>query len=144
MMSIDEKQAFAERLRLALTRSPRPVESAAELAVQFNLRHNGVPVTQQAVHKWLSGKASPTPDKVATLAAWLGVSTHWLRFGSPESATAPPRLSAGERTASRYAEPPGTDVDEQDLLAAMRKLTPHQRRLIVELVNQLLLERQGR
>lgn len=142
-MSIDDKQAFAERLRLALTRSSRPVESAAELAVQFNLRHEGVPVTQQAVHKWLSGKSCPTPDKVATLAAWLGVSTHWLRFGSPESGAAPLRLTTGERVTSRYADKLEPDVDEQGLLAAMRKLTPHQRRLIIELVNQLLLERQG-
>ncbi|MBI1906402.1 MAG: helix-turn-helix domain-containing protein [Rhodocyclales bacterium] len=143
MMAIDEKQAFAERLKLALTRSPKPIDTSAELAVQFNLRHAGTPVTQQAVHKWLNGKASPTPDKIATLAAWLGVSTHWLRFGLPDGGVEVQRLSTAEPAARRYAGGAAVRADEQHLLDSMRRLSPHQQRLIIELVDQLLLERQG-
>ncbi|OZI77659.1 hypothetical protein CAL22_03780 [Bordetella genomosp. 12] len=39
MQSMDDKQAFAARLRLALKRSPKLIESATRLAVQFSLRH---------------------------------------------------------------------------------------------------------
>lgn len=48
---LSEKTAFAERLKLALTRSSKKIETATELALQFNLRHPNDPVTQQAVQK---------------------------------------------------------------------------------------------
>lgn len=134
-MPTDEKRAFAERLKLALTRSPKPIDSSAELALQFNLRHPDDPVTQQAVHKWLTGKTRPTPDKIDTLAMWLGVSAHWLRFGAPDDA----RGMAAESLCERREQ--AGFFDEARLLADMRRLSPHQRSLIIELVGQLLLER---
>lgn len=143
-MRINEKQAFAERLKLALTRCPKPIESSADLAVQFNLRHPGASVTQQAVHKWLTGKTHPTPDKIATLAAWLGVSAHWLRYGGPDAgAVVAVRVRDEDRTGASYLQA-ARDTEEAMLLLAIRRLRPHQRRLIAELVNQLLLERDSR
>lgn len=143
-MRINEKQAFAERLRLALTRCPKPIESSADLAVQFNLRHPGASVTQQAVHKWLTGKTHPTPDKIATLAAWLGVSAHWLSYGGPDAdEVVPVRVQDEDSTGASYLQS-AHDTEETRLLLAIRRLRPHQRRLIAELVNQLLLERDSR
>lgn len=142
-MRINEKQAFAERLKLALTRCPKPIESSADLAVQFNLRHPGASVTQQAVHKWLTGKTHPTPDKIATLAAWLGVSAHWLRYGGPDTdVVMASRVRDEDSGGASYLQ--SRDTEETMLLLAIRRLRPHQRRLIAELVNQLLLERESR
>lgn len=81
--SLSEKAAFAERLKLALTRSRKKIHSPNELALQFNLRHSNSSISPQAAQKWLAGTACPTSDKIETLAHWLGVSAHWLRFGSP-------------------------------------------------------------
>src|SRR5690242_15695098 len=84
-MAKDDNQEFSKRLKLALSRSPKAIDTAAELALQFNLRHPKAPITPQAAQKWLSGLAKPTSDKIETLATWLNVSTHWLQFGtSPE------------------------------------------------------------
>lgn len=142
-MPSGEKRAFAERLKLALTRSPKAIHSSAELAVEFNLRHRGDPVTQQAVHKWLTGRARPTPDKVETLAAWLGVSARWLTHGTPGDPVVLPFPPAREPVDGKYASA-AADVVEARLLAGLRRLSAHQQRLIVELVDQLLLERDNR
>lgn len=142
-MHSGEKRAFAERLKLALTRGPKAIRSSAELAVEFNLRHRGDPVTQQAVHKWLSGRACPTPDKIETLAAWLGVSARWLSHGAPDDPVVPQFPPAREPDDGTYASA-AADAAEARLLAGIRRLSPHQRRLILELVDQLLLERDNR
>jgi hypothetical protein len=65
MPSPEEKLAFAERLKQALTRSSKKIDSAAELALQFNLRNPSEPVSAQAAHKWLTGRTMPTVDKMA-------------------------------------------------------------------------------
>lgn len=142
-MHSGEKRAFAERLKLALTRSPKAIRSSAELAVEFNLRHRGDPVTQQAVHKWLTGRACPTPDKIDTLAAWLGVSARWLSHGAPDDPVVPQVPPAREPDDATYASA-AADAVEARLLAGIRRLSQHQRRLILELVDQLLLERDNR
>lgn len=134
-----EKAAFAERLKLALTRSSKKIETATELALQFNLRHLNDPVTQQAVQKWLSGKACPTPDKIETLADWLGVSAHWLRFGSPNDVSR--QRSAGKRQIASQQNTSTLSHIENRLMEGFRQLTPHQQTLITELVIQLSLEK---
>lgn len=137
-----EKHAFAQRLKLALTRNPKTIASSAALAVEFNLRHPGDPVTQQAVHKWLTGRTRPTPDKIETLASWLGVSAQWLSHGLPEAPSpSPPILMDGADPG--YAVAAVDDVEPR-LLAGLRRLSPYQRGLILELVNQLLMERDNR
>ncbi len=51
---------------------------------EFNLLHRGeAPVSPQTAHKWLTGRTIPTPDKLQTLADWLGVGMHWLHYGPP-------------------------------------------------------------
>lgn len=52
------------------------------LEKKFNLSYSGArPVTYQTARKWLRGQAIPTQDKLETLARWLNVSAHYLRFG---------------------------------------------------------------
>ena len=50
------------------------VKGGTQLAKEFNLLHRGeAPVSPQTAHKWLTGTTIPTPDKLQTLADWLGV-----------------------------------------------------------------------
>ncbi|AGW91580.1 hypothetical protein N234_16235 [Ralstonia pickettii DTP0602] len=127
-----DKQAFSNRLRLALRRAEQEVSGPTELALQFNLRYrSGTPVTAQTTHKWLSGRAIPTSDKIAVLAEWLQVTEHWLHHGPPP--------------ATKGQEPRKAEKVGPELLALAHKiqtLTPHRRYLIEELVEQLRQEAQ--
>ncbi|GAB2902662.1 transcriptional regulator [Paralcaligenes ginsengisoli] len=139
MPSHDEKIAFAERLKQALKRSRKKVETAADLALQFNLRHSNEPVTPQAAQKWLSGKSRPMPDKIETLADWLGVSAQWLRYGVGEKIRAQPtRLVSKEPAASSV----GYSDEERELIEKMRLLTEHRRYLIIQIIRELALEQE--
>lgn len=125
MPTIDEKAAFSKRLKLALRRSSEPVQGATELALRFNLRHNGEAVTAQTAHKWITGRAIPTNDKLATIAKWLNVDEHWLHYGPPSKTALP-------------APPSSTPAPELIALAVkIQALQPHQRYLVEELVDQL-------
>lgn len=137
MPTPEEKTAFAERLALALRRSPEPVQGATDLALRFNLRHPGAAISAQTAHKWLSGRAIPTADKLATLAEWLHVSAHWLHYGPPPATV----HYAGEQR-DTYAAParPTTAPSPASLALAAKieALGPHRRYLVEELVAQLL------
>lgn len=139
MHTADEKQAFAARLRQALKRSPKKIQTATELAVQFSLRHPNAAITTQAAQKWLTGKARPTPDKIETLAQWLDVSPLWLRHGVPDPA--PP----ARRKPHILAEPaaPGAmlpSAKEQELLRRLRAMPEARRHLVEEIVEQFALD----
>jgi transcriptional regulator with XRE-family HTH domain len=138
MPTQEEKAAFAQRLILALRRSPEPVQGATELALRFNLRHPGAAVSAQTAHKWLSGRAIPTSDKLATLAKWLNVNEHWLHYG-PAPGAIP---HAGEQRQAYHA-PPSKGVrkaatEATALVQKIQALSPHRRYLVEELVEQLL------
>ena len=138
--TISEKAAFAERLKLSLTRSRKKISTATELALQFNLRHPNAPVTQQAAQKWLSGTACPTPDKMETLADWLGVPVHWLRFGSPRDVNH--KRNSGKRQIKSQQNIAPLTADENRLIEGIRQLTSHQQSLIADLVLQLTFEKE--
>jgi transcriptional regulator with XRE-family HTH domain len=126
-----ETQAFAGRLKLALTRSPRQIRTPAELALCFNLNHTGQQVTNQAVQKWLAGHSKPSPEKIETLARLCRVSAQWLRYGIPDALEVPvgaPVAASGLLPAERL------------LLKRFRSLSAHQRHLVTELVAQLALD----
>lgn len=140
-VQIDEKFDFSKRLRLALKRSHRPIDSATELALQFNLRHPNDSITVQAAHKWLTGKARPTADKIETLASWLCVSAHWLRYGSPSDVK--PKQATGARRTKLQAEKESSLSEEEiKLVKQFRRLSTHQRHLIAELTEQLAVEQE--
>jgi transcriptional regulator with XRE-family HTH domain len=139
MPTNEERAAFSKRLELALRRSPEPVHGATELALRFNLRHRGNAVSVQTAHKWLTGRAIPTKDKLATLAEWLDVNEHWLQYGPPPANS----LKAAEQmapydalqrkplTAKSVNEP---TPEALSLAIKIQRLSPHRRYLIEELV----------
>ncbi|WP_342702387.1 transcriptional regulator [Burkholderia arboris] len=134
MPDVDDKKAFASRLRQALKRSSKKIETASELATQFNLRSNE-PITPQAAQKWLTGTARPTVDKIKTLADWLDVSPEWLRFGvtdmkrSRPAKSAPPNDEAIEPTA-----------EELEILRRLRSLSAYRRQLVEGVIEQFSLD----
>lgn len=134
MPTPEEKHAFAERLKQALTRSSKKIGSAAELALQFNLRTTGEPISAQAAHKWLVGTAMPTLDKIETLAAWLDVPLQWLRYGIPESTGKPRKKKAKASELGNLA------VDEAELIARLRAMPEVRRKLVLDLAEQLSLD----
>lgn len=141
-MPQDEKLAFAERLKAALKRCAKSIETPTALAIQFNLRHPNDPITPQAAQKWLTGKARPRPDKMETLAEWLEVPVHWLSYGPPRPARRNKAAPQARQLGARYAAPLPLTDEESKLLLRLRSLSAHQRVLLAELADQLALERE--
>lgn len=135
MQTVDDKQAFSTRLRQALKRSPKKIETATELSVQFSLRHPEAPITPQAAQKWLTGKARPTVDKIETLAEWLDVSPMWLRHGIADKA----RPHAGGRV-HKLDEPFQPTVEEILHLKRLRAMPEARRLLVLGVVEQFALD----
>jgi hypothetical protein len=142
-----ENLEFAGRLKQALKRFPKRVETPSELVLQFNLVYQGDPVTNQAAQKWLTGNSRPSPDKIKTLAQMCKVSEQWLRYGIPE--IRPSALRLVSVTKVRQEVPPYTQPQPQtqsvlpgeaQLLTRYRTLSEHQRRLVADLVEQLALD----
>src|SRR3569833_2272899 len=129
MPTNEEKSAFSRRLELALRRSPEPVQGATELALRFNLRYRGNAVSAQTAHKWLTGRAIPTNDKLATLAAWLNVSEHWLHYGPPPAQPSPPAVLKARQQQTDYPATAAGAASPQALALALRiqSLPAHQR-----------------
>ena len=140
-MPQDEKLAFSARLKAALKRSAKRVATPTELAIQFSLRHPNDPITPQAAQKWLTGKARPRPDKMETLAEWLEVPVHWLSYGPPKPAR-PKAANQARQAGKRYDAPLALSAEETKWVLLLRSLSAHQQALLVELAEQLALERE--
>jgi len=136
-MPTDEKLAFTKRLKTALKRSNKKISTPAELALQFNLRHPNESITPQAAQKWLTGKAKPTVDKIDTLAEWLAVSPHWLRFGS---ATGEQSIQPARANKHHSNMNVALSDSEIHLVTQLRQLSEHQKALITDLIEQLAAE----
>ena len=133
METMNEKQAFSERLLQALRQAKIQVRSPTRLTLEFNLRYTGKPVTTQAVRKWLLGGAIPSQDKILTLAKWLSISTEWLRFGETPYAN-------GGMENSIYADQdrPTYPVLDTEFQSNINKLNDEHREIIREMVLTLL------
>ena len=94
--SASERREFSLRLRNALSQVGESL-AVANVTSGFNHSNNDLPVTSHAVRKWLTGEAIPTQPKLRCLAAWLGVSAAWLRFGDDVGVQAADSLSAQEQ-----------------------------------------------
>lgn len=138
MARTDDNLAFAQRLKQALKRSSKKIETPSELALQFNLQHRGAQITNQAAQKWMAGDNKPSPDKIETLATMLNVSPQWLRYGIPEQRPAHQSPSLQKDATDRVAP----TQEELRLLARFRLLSEHQRHLVVELIEQFALDRE--
>jgi transcriptional regulator with XRE-family HTH domain len=136
-----EAHAFSFRLHQALKRSLGRVLSATELATQFNLRHHNEPITPQSAQKWLTGKTMPTADKCETLAGWLNVPLHWLRFGPPEPVK---KKSVGKVRQGTTQPKSLTDLsaDEKKLVTHFRTLTGRRHQLVLDLVEDYAHEQE--
>ncbi|MFW7343390.1 transcriptional regulator [Pollutimonas sp. H1-120] len=137
MSKVDEKQAFSARLKLALKRSRKKIETASELALQFNLRHPNQSISQQAAHKWLTGQARPTLDKIETLAKWLNVPIVWLRYGVSSETHGYAVSEPLQNTAQELAP---LSEDELKLLMYLRNMPGHRRSLIMEIAEQFFID----
>ncbi|MGF6599687.1 transcriptional regulator with XRE-family HTH domain [Paraburkholderia sp. GAS448] len=135
MPELDEKKAFAARLKQALKRSSKKIETASQLATQFNLRHPVEPITPQAAQKWLSGTARPTVDKIKTLAEWLDVSEQWLRYGVTDMKRSRPPKDA--KPADEAIRP---TADELELIRRLRRLPAYRRQLVEGVIEQFALD----
>jgi len=129
-----EKAAFTKRLEFALRRSPESVQGATELALRFNLRHQGNAISPQTAHKWLTGRAIPTNDKLATIAKWLNVDQHWLHYGPAPTKSTPDAKDVAAKNAKKLPQ------ELINLAAKIQELPPHRRYLVEELVEQLQQE----
>ena len=129
MPTSKEKSAFAKRLQDQIAR--KNIKGGTQLARQFNLLHRGeAPVSPQTAHKWLTGRTIPTPDKLQTLADWLGVSVHWLHYGPPPPVGAKSKpLAPGEK----YPLTP----EAIELASKIEALDPKDRHFLEEFVERL-------
>ncbi len=100
----------------------------ALVAREFNRRFLDKPVTAYGVRKWLTGESIPAQDKLVVLAAWLGVSPEWLRFGPTEST----------QTTQLQQAVAAFEPDELVFFRSYRKLTPEYRLAVREVALTLL------
>jgi hypothetical protein len=121
-----EKEGFASRLREAAAHATPPVLNASELARQFALRYKHGSVTPGAVRKWWLGLVIPTEEKLDVLSAWLKVPKNWLRYGES------PKTRKGEAVYE------ASGADEILVLQRWRLLSASQKKLLLELMNELV------
>ena len=121
-----ERAAFSQRLALALEQAGMQPCTSARLSSKFNSVYSGAPITLHAARKWLIGESIPTQEKLKVLAAWLGVSAVWLRYGEEVGATAPKKsLRVDEKT-------------QRDLNEKVTRLNRHHRQIVMGMVEFLL------
>lgn len=120
-----ERRSFSVRLQQALAAAHYAKDSPTVLAREFNFRSGMKPVTAHAARKWIVGEAIPTQDKIRALAAWLGVSITWLRFGSEEALV---RGVAAARVDSEHVK----------LIAEVQRLDAHHQLVVREFVRALV------
>lgn len=83
----------------------------------------------------------PTADKCETLAIWLSVPLHWLRFGPPE----PIRKKTSSKVRSSTAQPKTTTElsgDEKKLVMYFRSLTGRRHQLVLDLLEDYAHEQE--
>ena len=120
----DEKNAFSERLRVALSAAgyqPRP----AVLEKLFNSNYWGRSVTFQAVSGWLNGKAIPAQEKLQVLADLLAVEPQALRY--VEEAVQDIRDKRARWDA-------GLSPQDREIIEVLLSLTVEQKKIIREVI----------
>lgn len=121
---MDEKLAFAQRLREAMSRAGYPLRPVV-LEREFNTRYWGRSVTLQAVRRWLRGEAIPSQEKLQVLADWLKVEPQVLRFGDQVARSV-------QEHRRRWDETMG--YQERETVDAFLQLPAPQRKLIREVI----------
>ena len=117
----DNKFEFSERIRQSITKHSIPI-SPTILCKNFNQHHHGDNISIQTASNWLSGVSVPNQDKLQTLANWLSVDIHWLRFGNDLPVNhIPPR-----------------STEQQNLVKNFALLSPIHQKIVLDLVNSLV------
>lgn len=117
----DEKQAFAERLNKAIEAAGYEARPSV-VEKHFNQRYWGSPVSFQGVRRWLKGESIPEQDKLVTLAEWLGIEPHQLRYG----------VDAPERAEKPWHA--GLSTDEYDIITTFLGLPADKKKVVREVV----------
>ena len=123
-MNDDEKILFAKRLITAMQTQGYEAKPYV-LEREFNLRHNGKPVTFAGVSKWLKGTAMPSADKLLTLSKWLDVPPEELAFDKDIK-------KAIEQREARWKEEIG--YKDKDVVEAYLALPTAQKKIIRETI----------
>ena len=123
-MNDDEKILFAKRLITAMQTQGYGAKPSV-LEREFNLRHNGKPVTFAGVSKWLKGTAMPSADKLLTLSKWLDVPPEELAFDKDIK-------KAIEQREARWKEEIG--YKDKDVVEAYLALPTAQKKIIRETI----------
>jgi transcriptional regulator with XRE-family HTH domain len=123
-MNDDEKILFAKRLITAMQTQGYEAKPSV-LEREFNLRHNGKPVTFAGVSKWLKGTAMPSADKLLTLSKWLDVPPEELAFDKDIK-------KAIEQREARWKEEIG--YKDKDVVEAYLALPTAQKKIIRETI----------
>lgn len=89
--TIAHRDAFAARLRKALTHR---FGAASESGWAVALKKVGITISQQGLHKWLSGDTLPAQARWNRLADALKVDVKWLRDGEDTTPKHPPEERA--------------------------------------------------
>lgn len=139
--------AFSKRLTQELKRIGQPIGSPTQIARIFNQHFSGQPVSAQTVRKWLLAEAVPTQPKLLALAAWLGVSAQWLRYGSGAKVESTAPLSAQQtgllvlgKEYAGLAQYAGIIP----LLDKLVRLSPRDIRIVEGMVQQMYAENDGK
>jgi hypothetical protein len=126
-----EKADFSDRLKFSMTRAPEKMRGATDLALHFNLRFHGEPVSPQTAHKWLTARSIPTVDKLKTLAEWLKVDLHWLHYGPPPTGNP----QAVPKPLAHDEHYPASE-ETLELASKIEALSPHHRYLLEQLLQE--------
>ena len=127
MQELNEKEAFSQRLKQQLATKEWGTNSPTWLAREFNIRYSGNSISVQTASNWLSGTAIPSQDKLQVLAAWLDISSQWLRFGENDVALT-----------QSQPEPNIPLLSLNDLPDKIAKLNPKQKYMIYQIVEEFL------
>jgi transcriptional regulator with XRE-family HTH domain len=96
-----ERTQFSERLAAALVARGMPA-SATALQRAFNGQDPQLAISVHAARKWVMGESIPTQARLRALAAVLGVSATWLRFGEEAAVSKNRPLSAQEHMLMKH------------------------------------------
>lgn len=121
----DERAAFGRRLHGSL-KNAACATGATEFTREFNARSGMSAITVYCARKWLRGEAIPSQTAVRAIAAWLGVSVQWLRFGE---------------AAEGHGDSPGAAVAHSTLHFDLARLDQQSRILVTQFVALLLKKR---
>lgn len=119
------KDKFSVELSRCLIDTYGRVPSASILARDFNFRSPAFdPITAETARRWLRGLSMPTMERLKILIDWLGLNADFFN----------PAVQTHLKTDHDLKDMPN---DERDLLAAYRRSSPNNKRLLLSLASAL-------